>query len=192
MSGAERRPELERLARQAAGGDELAFARLVHAVRPRLYRWALVQVGDADDAEDITQAVSLRLHRGLAGFRHGSALGTWLYTLVRSAAADWRRGVKRRSVRQRSYATSHATFSVAPDRVDADRLLALVRDQLGALPARQREVFDLAELQGVAPGEVARLLGLGESTVRVHLLRARRAIRARVLARHGALSEVGS
>ena len=175
--------ELERLARQAAEGDELAFGRLAHEVRPRLYRWALVQAGDADDAEDITQAALLRLHRALSGFRFDSRLSTWLFTLVRSAAADWRRTARRRVLRQHTYATSLTASAPAPEHVDDARLLLLVRAAFSALPARQREVFDLAELQGQSCHAVAELLGLRDSTVRVHLLRARRTVRARVLER---------
>jgi RNA polymerase sigma-70 factor (ECF subfamily) len=182
-SAAERVPELDRLASGAAAGDELAFAQLVRAVRPQLYRWALVQAVDPDDAEDITQDALLRLHRSLAGFRFGARVSTWLYTLVRSAAADWRRAAKRRLARQHSYATSQPASAPDPGSAGVSDLLRLVREQLGVLPARQREVFDLAELQGRPTAEVGELLGLSESTVRVHLLRARRAIRARVFAR---------
>jgi len=191
LSAAEQATELDRLAWRAARGDESAFGRLVREVRPRLYRWALVQSGDADDAEDITQAALLRLHRSLAGFQFESRLSTWLFTLVRSAAADWRRAANRRGQRQQWYAASQVTATPAPERSDEARLLALVREQLGALPARQREIFDLRELQGRTAPEVAELLGLSESTVRVHLLRARRAIRARVLARHAGMLEDG-
>jgi len=186
LSAAVQATELDQLAWRAARGDESAFGRLVREVRPRLYRWALVQSGDPDDAEDITQAALLRLHRSLAGFHFESRLSTWLFTLVRSAAADWRRAAKRRGLRQDRYALSQATVTPASEPDDRAALLALVRAQLAGLPARQREVFDLTELQGRSSPEVAALLGLSESTIRVHLLRARRAIRARVLARHDA------
>jgi RNA polymerase sigma-70 factor (ECF subfamily) len=68
------------------------------------------------------------------------------------------------------------------ERVDARRLAGLARAALAELPARQRAVFDLADLQGHSPAEVAELLGMNPVTVRVHLMRARRAVRARVLA----------
>jgi len=169
--------ELELLARRAAAGDELAFERLARAIRPRLYRWALVQAGDADDAEDITQAALLRLRGGLRGFRFGARLSTWLFTLVRSAAADWRRAARRRLHRHLSYAASQPRSTPPAERSEEARLLALVRERFRSLPARQREIFDLVELQGESAAVVAEQLGLSESTVRVHLLRARRAVR---------------
>jgi DNA-directed RNA polymerase specialized sigma24 family protein len=50
-------------------------------------------------------------------------------------------------------------------------------------------VFELVELRGLASGDVAVQLGIDASTVRVLLLRARRTIRARLLALHPNLLE---
>jgi len=57
------------------------------------------------------------------------------------------------------------------------------------LPGRQREVFHLTEVEGLAATEVAERLGMNPVTVRAHLFRARRALRARILARHPELAE---
>ena len=57
----------------------------------------------------------------------------------------------------------------------------LVRAFFAELPERQREVFDLADLQGYRSSEVAELLGMNPSTVRGHLFRARRFIRNKIL-----------
>jgi len=53
--------------------------------------------------------------------------------------------------------------------------LAAAVDQL---PARQREVFLLCHSEGQSPRDVGNLTGLSESTVRVHLFRALRKLRA--------------
>jgi RNA polymerase sigma-70 factor, ECF subfamily len=63
--------------------------------------------------------------------------------------------------------------------------MALFRE----LPARQREVFYLADLEGFAPVEIAERLGMNPTTVRAHLFRARRALRARLLERHPEIAE---
>lgn len=180
---------VEQLARRAAEGDDVAFGRLAAQVRPLLLRWALVQTTDADDAEDVVQGALLRMHRGLGTFQHGARLSTWLYAVLRSAAADWRRGAHRRSERDARYAGDVVALQPPEERTDRARLLALVRTQLQALPARQREVFDLADLQGHSPAEVAELLAMNHNTVRTHLLRARRTLRARILATHAPLAE---
>ncbi len=57
------------------------------------------------------------------------------------------------------------------------------------LPRRQREVFELVDMRGHSPVEVAKRLGISPATVRVLLLKARRAIRSRMLAAHPRLLE---
>jgi RNA polymerase sigma-70 factor (ECF subfamily) len=164
--------------------------RLLGDVYPRVRRWALTHGLGADDADDVTQAALVSAYRALPGFRFESRFETWLYRIVRRAVADWRRRQVRRGRRE---VAVEAVESVAPDEGDmsADdaRLWRLVRAAFETLPARQREVFDLVELQGRGVMEVAALLEVAEPTVRVHLLRARRAIRRRILERHGALVE---
>jgi RNA polymerase sigma-70 factor (ECF subfamily) len=76
--------------------------------------------------------------------------------------------------------------TVAFERRDA---AGAARAALTGLPPRQREVFDLVDLQGHAPHEAAAVLGLSDGTVRTHLFRARRAVRAAVLALDPALAE---
>jgi RNA polymerase sigma-70 factor (ECF subfamily) len=67
----------------------------------------------------------------------------------------------------------------------ADVVTALFRQ----LPARQREIFSLADIEGVALVEIAERLGLDPGTVRAHLFRARRTLRARILTQHPELVE---
>ncbi|MBR9989535.1 MAG: RNA polymerase sigma factor, partial [Gemmatimonadetes bacterium] len=86
----------DELVRAAKGGDTLALSRLLEMVRPRAYRWALVQTGSPDDAEDIVQEALLRATRGIGGFAFTARFTTWLHAIVRSATADWRRTRRRR------------------------------------------------------------------------------------------------
>ena len=69
------------------------------------------------------------------------------------------------------------------EQLEMTRTLRLIRTLLSEIPMRQREVFDLVELQGLRPIEAADLLGMNPNTLRVHLLRARRAMRREMLSR---------
>ncbi len=75
--------------------------------------------------------------------------------------------------------------------MDRATLAAAARTELRNLPPRQREVFALADLDDVAPVEIAERLGMNPITVRAHLFRARRTIRARLLALHPDLVREG-
>jgi RNA polymerase sigma-70 factor (ECF subfamily) len=163
--------------------------RLLGIVYPRVRRWASTQDLAADDAEDVTQTALIAAYRALPAFRFESRFETWLYRIVRRTVADWRRQQARRGRRVVNEDADEPVERNAGADPDETRLSRFVRTAFDALPARQREVFDLMELQGRSTAEVAELLQLSESTVRVHLLRARRAIRRRILERNAALVE---
>ncbi len=173
--------------RRAQEGDELALARVVRAVYPLMYRWALLRTADPDDADDVAQAALVLVHRHLPEFGFGSRFTTWLYTIVRRVALDWRRAHGRRVAREQRYGREvlHDATPAATRRIDVERRLALLRAALDSLTPRQREVFDMIELQGMDGGDVAQIMGLSASTARVHLLRARRAVRSWMLEHDG-------
>ncbi|HEX8906065.1 MAG TPA: RNA polymerase sigma factor [Longimicrobiaceae bacterium] len=184
---------LDALAARARTGDEGAFASLANAVRDQVRRWALVRTGDPDDAEDVAQTVVIRVHRGLARFEGRSRFTTWLYRLTANAAVEMARGRGRRT--RLHDAVGAGETGAAPelrDRIsemENERAAALVRSFFAELQGRQREVFDLVDLQGFTPAEAAEMLEIEPPTARVHLLRARRAIRERILAAHPTLMD---
>jgi len=165
----------------------------VAGVEPRLARWALVCTGDADRADELAQRVRLRLHRSLGGFRGESRFETWLYRITANEAVSMARERGREPVAldevDGRLEALRAQERDGIDRLYAGRVAALVRRFFAELPARQREVFSLVDLEGREAGEVAEMLGLSPVTVRVHLLRARRAVRARILDLHPELEE---
>jgi RNA polymerase sigma-70 factor (ECF subfamily) len=176
------------LIRAARSGDERAFARLLQQVRDQVFRWALLITADSDDADDITQQVSVTLHRKLHLFEERSAFSTWLYRIVRNTAVESRRRV--RFIREVSFdedAVSNTLSAVTEDRleqIDDARSVALIRALFCELPPRQRELIDLIDTQGYSTVEAAAMMSIEPETARVHLLRARRTLRSRMLAQH--------
>jgi RNA polymerase sigma-70 factor, ECF subfamily len=174
------------LVRAAQRGDAAALSQLLDRVRPRVYRWALVHTAAPDDAEDLVQETLVRAARNLRAFAFGARFTTWLHAIVRSTAADARRRQRRREALLRQ---KYALPTPAPQPQPTPDLVGVVRASLNGLTARQREVFDLVDLQGHTPAEVAGQLDMNATTVRVHLLRARRQLRVRILESHPHLVE---
>lgn len=198
------RPEdasLSELVSAARVGDRAAFRVLAARARDRIRRWALVRTGDPDEAEDVTQEVLLRLNRHLEKFDGRARFTTWLYRITANVASSRARRERRRADRLRegrwgaeavgglrSIGAEGGAGGGPPDpagelldRIESERLVALVRTFLEELPERQRQVFDLVDLRGHAPAEVAAMLELEGGTVRAHLFRARRTMRRRML-----------
>ena len=180
--------EILELAVRAGKGEQEALGRLAGALRPLICRWALVITGDPDDAEDVAQVVLTRMMGSIHSFDGRSKVTSWVYRITRNASLDHQRG-KRRDLsladRLGQLAKEAAPRLEDPlDRIEMKRTLQLIGTLLKELPMRQREVFDLVDLQGLKPAEAADLLGMNPNTVRVHLLRARRRMR-REMSAHG-------
>jgi RNA polymerase sigma-70 factor (ECF subfamily) len=177
---------------KAQRGDAVALDALLRACRDTIYRWALVQTADAEDAEDVAQEVLIRLHGSLRRFEGRSRFTTWLYRVTRNEAAGLGRRVRSRlrltAVAQRE--AEDAPGAADPlERIHASQVAALAETLLRRLPRRQREVFHLADIEGCSAEEISERLGMSAVTARVHLLHARRALRSQVLERWPELAE---
>ncbi len=199
MSGSETTSSDDLLIRRAQKGEPEAFDELIRQKYRLIHRWALVKTGDADDADDVTQRVLIQLLKKLGTFRGRSSFNSWLYRITSNAAGELhrRKGARERAVAKWDEKQGDQGAGLAEAGVE-HRVLAriagteaaeMVRTFFSELPERQREVFDLVELQGNTAAETAQMLGMNASTVRVHLLRARRTLRARIIERHPALAE---
>ncbi len=187
MIESETSERIEALVRRAQEGEEGAFEELATLSYRKVRRWALVRTGDPDDADDVTQTVLIRLHRSLRDFHGRSAFFSWLYRVTANAAGELQRkrlAESRRRLRLLQVAGEEGHGAPSPTtRVEEREGADLVSLFFDALPPRQREVFDLVDLQGFTPVEVAELLSMNPNTVRAHLLKARRNLRSRLLRR---------
>ncbi|WP_284349585.1 RNA polymerase sigma factor [Roseisolibacter agri] len=181
------------LAARAAAGDTAAFTALVAELHPVVHRWALVFAADPDEADDVAQEAFVLMHRQLAAFRGEAPLAAWLYRIVRRAAGQRRRTTQRRHRLATSAGAlpERDVYLTDPGaRVDRQWVAARIREVFGGLPRRQREIFDLADLQGYDPAEIAAMTGLNPATVRANLYKARAAVRAHLIARHPGAAEL--
>lgn len=169
---------------EARAGSAEAFDGLARHFLPRLRRWALVRTGDPDEAEDVVQGTLVRAWSRIGSLGAPAAFSVWLYRITQTVAGD-------RVRRARSRLRTLERFRHAPGRertqppaeADCGELAELVRSFMEELSARQRAMMDLVDLQGMAPSEAAAMLGINENTARVHLLRARRRVRAQIVER---------
>lgn len=176
-------------------GDERAFASLVEQLQPRVYRWALTYARDSDEADEIAQETFVLIYRQLEQYRGDAPFEAWVFKITRRVADQRRRKVARRTRLGASPAArlDREMYLTDPGaRVDRQRAGDLIREFFAELPPVQREVFDLVDLQGYEPADVAAMIGAKPVTVRANLFKARTAIRSRILATHPAWAEVNT
>ena len=177
------------LVARARQGSSGAFTELASRVRSRIRDWAVRVVHDDDDADDVAQQVLLKLHLRLREFEGRSRFTTWLYRMTLNTALNRRRVDRRRANLLLRITPQSTTVTPETDWRESDRIAALVRACLDELSHRERQVFEMADLKGVATGEIAARLNLEPVSVRAALSRARKRIRLRMMEQHRYLLE---
>lgn len=160
------------LLRAARRGDLDAFGELMRRHETAMYRVALRMLGSQADAEDATQEAMVRAWRSLRRFRGDAALTTWLYRITtnRCLTLIERRRPTAELDDDRTPAAHHADPAAQLEQREA---MSVLGQAIAALPAEQRAVVVLRELEGLSYDEVAEVLGVSLAAVKGRLHRAR-------------------
>ncbi|NBS59742.1 MAG: sigma-70 family RNA polymerase sigma factor [Betaproteobacteria bacterium] len=168
------RPANEReLVLAAQGGQRTAFSELVRMHERRAYAVARAIVVNHEDAEDAVQDGFLHAYRALDRFLPDQAFGAWLHRIVANAALDITR---RRKVRDADE-LPETVASPFRDPAEGSELRRRLNEALETLPARQRAVIVLHDVEGFKHSEIGQLLGIPEGTARSDLHYARSQLR---------------
>jgi RNA polymerase sigma-70 factor, ECF subfamily len=192
-----------RLVEGLRAGDEAAFATLMQMHGAGMLRVAQMFVSSRSVAEEVVQEAWLGVLKGIDRFEGRSSLKTWLFRIVSNTAKT--RGVREaRSIPFSSLGDDQSDTTVAQERFLGDgerfpghwavppsswagvpeaRLLAsetmdVIRRAIERLPASQRAVLELRDIEGLSAEEVCNALDLTETNGRVLLHRARAKVRA--------------
>lgn len=147
------------------------------------YRVALGVLRNSAEAEDVAQEAMLRAYRNFHRLRDRDRFRGWLVRTAWRLALDRIRSTQRRERRERTAVegwTEAHVDSVVVTR-EFERRLAAALDEL---PEKLRIVIVLAAIEGYNAGEVAKLLGIPEGTVKSRVHAARKYL-AEVLRRTG-------
>ena len=180
-------------------GDEQAFGRLVDRYHPSMIRVARSYVATKEAAEDVVQDAWIGVIRGLDRFEGRSSLKTWMFRILINKAMT-KGGREARSVpfsslgpdeaavdpscfhqsgRWAGWWASHDAVTHLPERLLLSKeTRAMIDGVIALLPANQRLVITLRDIEGVTPAEACDLLGVSEANQRVLLHRARSRVRA--------------
>jgi len=170
-------PDEERLIARAAGGETAAFRQVYERHRTDVARLVYRMLGNRADLEDVIQEVFVQVYKSLKDFRGQSKFSTWLHRVTVNVVLMHRRSARSRPVFSDEPPGEPVLRSkdIGPDE-DAERrerVRAFGR-LLARLPDKKRIVFVLHELEGVSPGEIAKIVGAPVLTVRTRLFYARR------------------
>ncbi|MCG3753371.1 RNA polymerase sigma factor [Amycolatopsis sp. Poz14] len=165
----------EQLVAAAQRGDEASIAVLVSGAYPHVRRFAFSLCASSQDAEDAAQEAMIVLFRKIGTLRATAALASWMFRIVRNECLRRARALVQRDEPVPEAAGPSAEEDVL-SRLEVERLSAAV----AALPADQRGVLIMRDIQGLPGKTVAKSLGLSTAAMKSRLHRARTAVRARL------------
>lgn len=158
----------------------------------RIHYYLSQLVGD-DEAEDLTQDVFIKVHKGLDSFKGQSSLSTWIYRIATNSGLDRLRSAWNRRI-NRDFCICEETGLPAielteqgvcavgkeqsiPQQMIKSEMNECIREFVDKLPPDYRAVLVLSELKELKNSEISNILGINLSTVKIRLHRARASLK---------------
>jgi len=175
--------ELARLCQRTLPDDTRAFEALVARYKKNVFATAYRILGNRPDAEDVAQESFLKIYKGIRDLAEPATLTTWIYRITTRTCFDFIESKKRRSgtVSLESGGEGESepaayTDKSTPTPEDAalrHELRKCLEKALASLDADGRSVIVLRDLEDRSYQEIAEVLAVGLSAVKMRIHRAR-------------------
>lgn len=167
-------------------GDDAAFRFIVNSRKDLVYNTALGLLQNAEDAEDTSQEVFVKVYESIHQFKGESAFSTWLYRIAVTKSLELIRSRKRKKrfafisgllgdnneLRYDPPEFHHPGVQL-DNRERANTLFLAI----GKLPENQRIAFTLHKVEGIPYQEIAEIMQLSVSAVESLIHRAKSNLR---------------
>lgn len=171
---------------QLKKGDESAFKLIVESRKDLVYNTAIGLLQNAEDAEDITQEVFVKVFESIHQFKGESAFSTWLYKIAVTKSLELIRSRKRK--KRFAFVTSLFGENNEPRydpvdfvhpgvQMDNRERAAKLMQAISQLVENQRVAFTLHKIEGVSYQEIAEIMGVTISAVESLIHRAKANLR---------------
>lgn len=170
--------DLDRITR-AAAGDPAAVSALVDRYSSGVFALATRMLGDAAEAEDVTQETFLRAWKALPDWQPRAKFSTWLHRVALNLCYDRLR--KRREMTVDEMPERQDPGPTPPEQLEQAQRVRAIESAIADLPERQAAALTLCALQGHSQAEAAEIMEVSVEALESLLARARRTLRASLL-----------
>lgn len=170
----ERKKEPEVVLGNREQSQEDRFTKIVQEHFQMVYSVAWRIIGNAEDAKDIAQETFIKLHRKFSRYSRKKEMRPWLYRIAVNSAIDHLR--KRQRKREIAFDPEIHGPNLAihaRQELDERETSNIIMNASQALPPKQKAVFVLRDIEGLAFDEIAKTLKCSHNAVRSHLSHAR-------------------
>jgi RNA polymerase sigma-70 factor (ECF subfamily) len=168
---------------------EYAFEKLVLKYKDRVFNLCLRFLGNYAEADDSAQEVFLRVYRSLKGFKFQALFSTWLYRITVNVCKNKMVSLEYRYKSKMVYLDAPLQTEEGDCNLEiGDESLSpvteilkrekedLIQGAINSLPADQKAVVALRDIEMLSYEEIAKITGFNIGTVKSKLSRARQAL----------------
>ena len=159
-------------------GDEAAFRELVDQYKGLVFALIGRSIPDRARAEELSQDVFLKVHKGLPYFRGEAKLSTWIYRIVVNVLSQERRELATVSLDETNENDRPRYEPASEDRSFGDLAMKdRLQKAIERLPVPYQVLVNGHYLKGMRYEDLAEALNMPMGTVKTHLHRAKRRLR---------------
>ncbi|MFH1792000.1 MAG: sigma-70 family RNA polymerase sigma factor [Candidatus Omnitrophota bacterium] len=181
------------LIRAFIGGETAAFDNLVLRYKDKVFGLCYRMLGDYEEANDSAQEVFVKVYRSIKGFRQESSFSTWLYRITANTcknklvSSEFRKGRVMARLDDKKDGDRPGPAACIPDEsfsprkeLEKKERAAIIQKAIDLLPADQRVMVVLRDIEGLPYGEIAEVTGHALGTIKSKLSRARGELRKKL------------
>ncbi|HET8906622.1 MAG TPA: sigma-70 family RNA polymerase sigma factor [Ktedonobacterales bacterium] len=178
---AEQQPALarehKRVTSEGSSGSDWSFERIYDEYKTPIFNFIYHLVGNRELAEDLTQDTFFKACKALSRMDANLKVSAWLYSIAKNTAYD---ALRRRKLITWIQLPDHEHEPADVDRADPQQTIGtneLVRQTLEQMPKQYSLALQLYSQHGMTYAEIAKIVGIAESGVKMFLSRARHSFR---------------
>jgi RNA polymerase sigma-70 factor (family 1) len=162
------------------------FLSQVVPIRQKLYRFAYHLLGNEEDASDITQDVMMKVWQQQDRMEELENMEAWCMRIVRNLSLDKMKSKKYRRSEDIDKAGEVPAVQQQSPHMATERhdVMNRVHTSIAELPEKYRTIMQLRDIDGYSYQEIAEILAIELSEVKVNLHRARKAVREKLQKLH--------
>jgi RNA polymerase sigma-70 factor (ECF subfamily) len=161
-------------------GVSMDFWKIYDQYYDSVKKFILAYVKDEWVADDLIQETFIKIQKNLNSVKDPSKLSSWIFRVAYNLCHDHFRQSKRSSLNQRSMQQEIVTFkeAVVQKELEQHQMGECVQDKMDLLPPDYRSVLILSDIMAFNQKEIAEILDISVSNVKVRIHRARKKFRS--------------
>ena len=151
------------------------FSRLIEENKDKIYRICFYYLSNDEDRNDLYQETLLNLWKAFKSFREESAFSTWAFRITVNTALQFISKDKRLNATKKSYSSQDLSIEDS-NKISEQNEIDILNKSILQLPLIDMIIISLV-LEEVPSKEIAKIIGLTDSNVRVRIHRAKNTLK---------------